>query len=388
MDARSELVKKGYEPPIHNFNIVSPDGNDITQHILSEPGFSFLLISYDAAKADTGAFKQANDLFHLSQTLPGIDFYAVTASNDDVLKELRQKTGIDYDFCLADEITLKTIVRSNPGLLLLRDGTILAKWGSRDFPGRKELKAYSGVFEYYPLCDGCDPQMISRPPFGSVADKLETILEYRNVRTDSVASFSINNFPRNKEEWVFENSVTKIIPGSYRSPFDNFKIMSVYGMDYTDIILNNPGVSFLVFLRSPFETNQMYLQKINILAGMAGDHLNVPYEFYGITALKDDDILRFTDGFISPVEFFHVPDEVMNLTDFRDVLLLMLRNGKIEKVWKDEIPDPAALDNLKYEELKPADEVFMPFILTNFRNVMEKRLVYHVHCLPSLPLFS
>ena len=377
VDASSELVKKGYEPPIHNFNIMAPDGTDITSHILSETGFTFLLISYDAANGDMTAFKHADDLFHLSQTLPDLDFYAVTASNEDVLRKLKQETNIGYDFCLADEITLKTIVRSNPGLLLIKDGTILGKWGSRDFPGREELKAYGSVFDDYPLCEGCDPEAMASPPFGALPGKLETILKYRNIHTDSVASYTMENFPRNNDNWVFKDSETKKIPSGFRSPLEDLKITSINGMDYTEMALTNPNVSFLIFLRSPYETDPVLLKKMNIFAGLAGDHLKMPFDVYGLTSLPDEDIQRFTDEFISPVEFFHVPAEALDITDYREILMVMLRHGKIEKVWKDgNFPDPAMLDQLHFKPLKTAEEVFLPFILNRYQNLSEKRLVY------------
>ncbi len=377
VDARSELVKKGYEPPIHNFNIVAPDGNDITSHILSEPGFTFILISYDAAEADTGAIRSANDLFHLSQTMPALDFYAVTASNEDVLSTIRQNTGIGYDFCLADEITLKTIVRSNPGLLLVKDGTIIAKWGRKDFPGPEDLRAYSTVFSDFPLCQGCIPKEIDSPPFGSAQDKFETVLRYRNTVTDSIASFSIENFPKDKEKWAFVNSETTKIPGGFKAPLENLKINAVYGMDLTELALNNENISFLAFLRSPFETNPLLLKKLNEFAGMAGEHLTEPFEFFGLTALGTEEILHFTDEFISPVEFYHIPAEALDIVDFKEVLLIMLRQGRVEKVWKDEnFPETAALDNIVSRSLKPAEQVLMPMVLGHYRQLMEKRMVF------------
>ncbi len=376
MRSRSWL-KKGYEPPIHNFNIIAPDGNDITGHILSDPGYTFLLISYDVDKGRTKAFEQANDLYHVARAVPGLEFYAVTASNEDALRKLRDKTGIDYDFCLADEITLKTIVRSDPGLLLLHDGTVLAKWGSRDFPGEDELAAWKSVFIDYPLCEGCNPSVIASAPYGAVPGKVETVLKYRNLRTDSVASFTIDNFPRNTDEWTFESSGTKPLPGGFRSPFADLKITSVYGMDYTDIILENPDISFLVFLRSPFQTDAATLKKLNMLAGLAGDHLKTPFEFYGLTDLSDDEILRFTDEFVSPMEFYHVPRQAMDIAGDHDVLVIMLRNGKIEKVWKDgDIPAPKNLEGMKAVNLQPPGETLLPLVLKTYRNSMEKRLVY------------
>ena len=61
-------------------------------------------------------------------------FYALTSSPDEEIEAWRDRTGAEYPFCQMDDITLKTIIRSNPGLLLIKDGTILNKWSDSQFP--------------------------------------------------------------------------------------------------------------------------------------------------------------------------------------------------------------------------------------------------------------
>ena len=64
----------------------------------------------------------------------GYGFYALTSSPEDEIELWRDKTGAEYPFCQTDDITLKTIIRSNPGLLLVKDGTILNKWSDNRLP--------------------------------------------------------------------------------------------------------------------------------------------------------------------------------------------------------------------------------------------------------------
>ena len=69
-----------------------------------------------------------------------IDIYVLTASNGDVVKKWNDKLGGIYlNYATMDELTLKTIIRSNPGLLLLKEGKIVAKWSSRNVPDKSEL---------------------------------------------------------------------------------------------------------------------------------------------------------------------------------------------------------------------------------------------------------
>ena len=64
----------------------------------------------------------------------GYPFYCLTASNEDAIAIWKETTAADYTFCHTDETTLKTIIRSNPGLLLLKDGTIIRKWSHNFLP--------------------------------------------------------------------------------------------------------------------------------------------------------------------------------------------------------------------------------------------------------------
>ena len=64
----------------------------------------------------------------------GYGFYALTSSPEEQIELWRDKTGAEYPFCQMDDITLKTIIRSNPGLMLIKDGVILNKWSDNSLP--------------------------------------------------------------------------------------------------------------------------------------------------------------------------------------------------------------------------------------------------------------
>jgi len=138
VDQRTTLIKKGYTPPIHDFSLTLPDGTDITDYVLGAKGYIFLLISPDFSKANIQALKDAVDLYVWSND-HGIPFYVVTASPEESAAELFGKS-YPIPWTNMDETTCKTIVRSNPGLLLLKEGTILAKWHFHDFPDAGTLK--------------------------------------------------------------------------------------------------------------------------------------------------------------------------------------------------------------------------------------------------------
>jgi len=138
VDSKSRLIKKGYQPPIHDFSITDAEGDDITEDILSNPSCTFLLISHQLDKANDANINKVNDIYDYTKT-NGYDFYALTSSLPDEMQAWIESTGAEYPFCTMDDITLKTIVRSNPGLLLIKDGTIVDKWPNTRLPDAGEL---------------------------------------------------------------------------------------------------------------------------------------------------------------------------------------------------------------------------------------------------------
>jgi len=141
VDTRTVQTKKGYEPPIHDFALTTCDtGEDITEQVLTKKGYTFLLVSPRLAVADDSNFGDIDQIYEYAEE-NGADFYCVTASANNEIERWRDITGAEYQFCNADETTLKTMIRSNPGLMLLKDGTIIGKWSHNALPQTDDLTA-------------------------------------------------------------------------------------------------------------------------------------------------------------------------------------------------------------------------------------------------------
>ena len=141
VDSKTVQTRQGYEPPIHDFSLTdTKTGDDITDNVLSHKGYTFLLISRSLAYADDSNFGDIDQIYEYASE-QSVPFYCVTASTDSDINRWRDLTGAEYPFCTADETTLKTIIRSNPGLLLLKDATIIGKWSHNQLPDPDELTA-------------------------------------------------------------------------------------------------------------------------------------------------------------------------------------------------------------------------------------------------------
>lgn len=141
IDSKTVEVEKGYEPPIHDFSITNAEtGDDITQRVLADKGYTFLLIAPYLELADDSNFGEIDQIYEYAQD-HHYAFIALTASGAEAVAHWRDITGAEYPFYITDGTTLKTIIRSNPGLVLLRDGVVINKWSHNDLPTTAGLSA-------------------------------------------------------------------------------------------------------------------------------------------------------------------------------------------------------------------------------------------------------
>lgn len=125
--------------PKEQFILMDEDGEDVTEEILTSPDFTFLLISPNLRRANDSRADLINDLYDYSADHQ-YKFYGVTSSGNEEIEKWEANTGAEYSFLKADEILLKTIIRSNPGLLLIKDQKILYKWSAFQIPGEEFFK--------------------------------------------------------------------------------------------------------------------------------------------------------------------------------------------------------------------------------------------------------
>lgn len=199
VDSKSVLVEEGYHPPIHDFTITNKEKGDITDQILEREAYTLMLVSYDLPNIDSQSLlklEALNKQFDDSELNALVLTAAVDEQIDNAKAELMKQLGYDdvaaaekqmqtlylyefegnvleftedelpedlddryqmlgeeeveieqeeqglsYDFFICDPITLKTIVRANAGLVLLKKGTVINKWHYNDFPTLEMIRA-------------------------------------------------------------------------------------------------------------------------------------------------------------------------------------------------------------------------------------------------------
>ncbi|MEH6747560.1 MAG: BT_3928 family protein [Maribacter arcticus] len=124
IDVETKEMQAGYEPPVHDFT-VEQEGEDFASSLLQEPKL-VMVIAYDLRKSNLDVFKEIKSVAEKALKA-GYKVIGMSASGPDQTTFLKKEYGLGFDFYFTDETTLKTIVRSNPGVLVLEKGTIKQK---------------------------------------------------------------------------------------------------------------------------------------------------------------------------------------------------------------------------------------------------------------------
>lgn len=116
-----------------DFVLQNTNGEDITLQWLERPGYKFLLVAPYLENADDGSMDRINAIYDYAQA-KGYPFLGVTSSLPEDIERWKDLTGAEYEFAQVDGTALKTVIRSNPGLLLFHDGVIYQKWSCNELP--------------------------------------------------------------------------------------------------------------------------------------------------------------------------------------------------------------------------------------------------------------
>ncbi len=133
-----KVIREPELPKIKDFFIYNADSEEMQDEILEFPGFKFLVPAYDITKTSTEDFKPINEIV----TKSGLQTYGITASD---ITEAQTKSGGSYEFYNLDATPIKTMIRANPGLVLLKDGILVDKWHANHVPSWDEMKKMHGI---------------------------------------------------------------------------------------------------------------------------------------------------------------------------------------------------------------------------------------------------
>ncbi len=140
-EPKSKLVKKGYDIPIPDLLITDADGADHTQEIIANPYYNIIIVAKDLSSTNIDAIQKINQtVTQMTKDYNGLRVVLLTASASKDAQYLSDKMQLIAEIYYADLIPLKSMVRANPGVILLKGGNVMGKWHYNNFPDAKTIE--------------------------------------------------------------------------------------------------------------------------------------------------------------------------------------------------------------------------------------------------------
>lgn len=133
-EPKSRLVKKGFTPKITDLNIQDAQGNSYTQELLSNPYYQFVIVAYNLRETDGDAINRLNAMAANMIQHYNIRTVLLTSNSPADADAFSKKHHLVSEIFYADGVPLKSMVRANPGVLLLKNGTVINKWHYHSVP--------------------------------------------------------------------------------------------------------------------------------------------------------------------------------------------------------------------------------------------------------------
>ena len=138
-DSESKLVKKGYDVKIKDLTISDSQGTDYTKEIIENPYYNLVIVAYDLDKTNKTAIGDLNAIAMNAAENYNIRTVLLTSASALGAEQFSKKNKLIMEIFYADAIPLKSMVRANPGLILLKNGTVVNKWHFHSMPNYNEL---------------------------------------------------------------------------------------------------------------------------------------------------------------------------------------------------------------------------------------------------------
>lgn len=138
-DPESKLIKKGYEPKIKDLQITDASGTDYTKELIENPYYNLVIVAYNLKDSNEEGLAKLNALALNATEQFNIRSIMLTSSSAQDADAYSKRMKLFSEVFYADAVPLKSMVRANPGVLLLKNGVVINKWHYNNVPSFDEL---------------------------------------------------------------------------------------------------------------------------------------------------------------------------------------------------------------------------------------------------------
>jgi uncharacterized membrane protein YphA (DoxX/SURF4 family) len=128
------LVKKGYTPKIMDLMISDASGTDYTKELIENPYYNLVIVAYNLKDVNVNAIAKINAIALNATEQFNIRTVLLTSNSASDADEFSKRMKLFAEVFYADAVPLKSMVRSNPGVMLLKNGVVINKWHYNTMP--------------------------------------------------------------------------------------------------------------------------------------------------------------------------------------------------------------------------------------------------------------
>jgi len=141
-ETQNKLIKKGYSPTIKDFIIYDKTGKEAGQEFLKQSGYKMVIVYHKLDEKEVLNQNKINELARKVAEDGIVKIWAITASSSEFIDQFIQNYKPLYNLYQADIVMLEMMIRSNPGILLIKDTKIIKKWPGRCIPTYENFSKY------------------------------------------------------------------------------------------------------------------------------------------------------------------------------------------------------------------------------------------------------
>lgn len=141
IDQDNIVLEKGVPAKIDNYSAYNKDGDDVSEELLAEEGYSIWVLSRHLEDSYESSWSKIHEIEKYAKE-NNIRMYAFTSTVFDESDKFKEKHNLDFPFYEADEVLIKTVIRANPGILIIKNATVVAKWHHKHIPTVSQLEQY------------------------------------------------------------------------------------------------------------------------------------------------------------------------------------------------------------------------------------------------------
>ncbi|WP_379084402.1 BT_3928 family protein [Pedobacter sp. UC225_65] len=138
-DPEKKLIKKGYDVKIKDLFVSDASGTDYTKELIENPYYNLVIVAYDLSHTDEEGIAETNALALNAAEQFNIRTVLLTSNSAADADAFSKKMKLFMEVFYADAVPLKSMVRANPGILLLKNGVVINKWHYHNLPSFEEL---------------------------------------------------------------------------------------------------------------------------------------------------------------------------------------------------------------------------------------------------------